>query len=117
MLRERHGSAVEPAVDDFRHSVHLFSALRALDRHGVDVRAVQFDVVRAVVGHTFQFLDASDGVHVSALTLPDIEGSSPVAVPADAPVLNVLDPVAETSFSDALRDPVDRIVVCDQVVA
>ena len=31
MLRERHGSAVEPAVDDFRHSVHLFSALRAGD--------------------------------------------------------------------------------------
>ena len=78
---------------------------------------MQFDVVRAVIGHAFQFLDASDGMHVSALTLPDIERCSPVTVPADAPVLHVLDPVAETSFSDALRNPVDGIVICDQVVS
>ena len=116
VLSKRHGSAVEPAVNNFRNTVHLFAALRALDRHGIDVRTVQFDVVRTVVGHFFQFCDASDGVHVSALTFPDIERGSPVTVTADAPVLNILDPIAETSFTDALRNPVDRVIIRDQVV-
>ena len=55
-------------------------------------------------------------MHASTLTLPDIQWSSPVTVTADSPVLNVLDPVAETSFTDALRNPVDRIIICDQVI-
>ena len=55
-------------------------------------------------------------MHVSALALPDIQRCTPVAVTADAPVLNILDPVSETAFSDTLRNPVDRVIVRDQVV-
>ena len=51
---------------------------------------------------------------MSAFTLPDVQWSSPVTVTADTPVLNVFKPVAETSFTDALRDPVDCIVISDQ---
>ena len=43
---------------------------------------------------------------MSALALPDIERGSPVTFAADAPVLDILDPVAETSLADTLRDPV-----------
>ena len=53
---------------------------------------------------------------MSTLALPDIQWCSPVTVTADSPVLNVLDPVTETSFTDAFRNPVDCIVVGDQVI-
>ena len=53
---------------------------------------------------------------MSAFTLPDVQWCSPVTVTADTPVLNVFKPVAETSFTDALRDPVDCIVISDQVI-
>ena len=53
---------------------------------------------------------------MSALTLPDIQRSTPVTVPADTPVLYILKPVSETALADILRDPVDRIVIRDQVL-
>ena len=53
---------------------------------------------------------------MSALALPDIERSSPITVTADSPVLNIFQPVAETAFTDAWRDPVDRIVIADQIL-
>ena len=63
-----------------------------------------------------ELLAAADGFHMSAFTFPYVKRSSPVTVTADSPVLNVLQPVAETSFSDALRDPVNGIVIPDQIV-
>ncbi len=53
---------------------------------------------------------------MSALTLPDIERGSPVTVSGNAPVLNILQPVPEASLADAIRNPVDGIVVADQVI-
>ena len=53
---------------------------------------------------------------MSALTLPNIQRSSPVTVTADTPVLNILQPVAKTSFTDAFRNPVDGVVIADQVI-
>ena len=44
-LRERHGAGIIPAVDDLVLAVHLAAALRAGERHVVDVRAVQLDVL------------------------------------------------------------------------
>ena len=116
MLCEGHGTGIEPAVDHLRNTVHLFAAFRAFDGNGIDVRTVQLNIIRAVVGHGFQLCDASDGMLMAALTLPDVQRSSPVTVTADAPVLYVLQPVAKTAFSDALRNPVDGVVVADQVV-
>ena len=54
---------------------------------------------------------------VAALALPDVERSSPVAVTADAPILDVLYPVAEASLAYALGNPVDGIVVSHKVVS
>ena len=53
---------------------------------------------------------------MAALTLPDIQRSTPVTITADSPVLNVFQPVAKTSFSDTFRNPVDGIVITDQVI-
>ena len=53
---------------------------------------------------------------MTTFTFPDVQRSSPVTVTGNTPVLNVLQPVAETSFSDTFRDPVDGVVVADQII-
>ena len=117
MLCEGHGTGIEPAVDNLRNTVHLLAALRAGDGHSIDERAVKLRCHHPGSFHDIRVLQlmdtmASDGVLVAALALPDIQRSTPVTVTADAPVLNVLQPVAETAFTDALRNPVDRCCCC-----
>ena len=51
VLSKGHGAGVKPAVDDFGDTLHLLAALRTLDGHSVHIGPVQFDVVRAIVGH------------------------------------------------------------------
>src|SRR5699024_8935859 len=63
-----------------------------------------------------KFLTAADGFHMAALAFPYVERCSPVTVSADSPVLNIFQPVAEAAFSDTLRDPVDGVVIPDQVL-
>ena len=73
MLRERHRAGVKPAVDHFRHAVHGFAALRTLNGDLVDIGTVKLHCLRFLVAaHLIELLAASDGVHVSALALPDI---------------------------------------------
>ena len=116
VLCERHGTGIEPAVDNFRYTVHLLAAARAGDGNGIDVGAMQLDIVRAVLRHALQLFNASDRMLMAALALPDIQRSTPVTVTADTPILYVLQPVTETALADALRNPVDCVVVADQVV-
>ncbi len=52
----------------------------------------------------------------AAFAFPHIQRCAPVTVPADTPVLDIFQPVSETALADALRDPVDRMVVADQVL-
>ena len=116
-LRKRHRTRVEPAVDDLGHAVHFLTALLARERDCVDVRTMQFDIGGAVRLKLTQLRNRSDGVLVPAGAFPDIERCTPVAIAADAPILHMLDPVAETTVANRLRNPVDRIVVCNKCVA
>ena len=54
---------------------------------------------------------------VSALTLPYIKGSAPVSVSGNTPVLNIFQPVAETSRTYIFRYPVDGVVISDKPVS
>ena len=117
VLGEGHGAGVEPAVDDFGDTLHLAAAVRALQLHAVHIGTVEFDVIRALDGFFLQFLDGTDAVSATAVrALPDVERGTPVTVTGQAPVLDVLEPVAEPAFADGLRDPVDGVVVSDEVV-
>ena len=115
-LCKRHRAGIEPAVDDLGHAVHLSAALGAADRHGIDVGAMQLQLVGAVVRQRLKLLDRTDRVLMTAAALPDIERRSPIAVAADAPILHMLKPVAEASLADALGNPVDRVIVRNQLV-
>ena len=53
---------------------------------------------------------------MSTLALPDIQWCSPITVTAKSPVLNVCQPIAKTTLTDALRNPVDGVVVADQII-
>ena len=117
MLCKWHCSRVKPAVNHLRYTMHRFSTNRTCNGNLINIWAMQFHrFCSLVTAHLKQFLTASDGMHMTALTLPDIQRSSPVTVSGNTPVLNIFQPVAETSFSDTLRNPVNGVVVADQVI-
>ena len=116
VLGKGHGAGVEPAVDDLGHTVHLLAAVGAGDGHLVHIGPVQLDVVGAILRHLLQLRDAADGVAVAALTLPDVQRGTPIAVAADGPVLDVLQPVAKAALADAFGVPLDGVVVGNQLL-
>ena len=116
-LGKGHRARIEPAVDDLGHAVHLPAAFRAADRHAIDVGSVQLQRFRAVFRQRLELFDRADRMLMSAAALPDVERRAPITVAADAPILHMLQPVAETPLADALGNPVDRVVVRDQLIA
>ena len=118
MLRKRHGSGIEPAVDHLRYAPHGLTAVRTGDGDLVDIRPVQLHRLRRrIAGQLMKFLSGTDGLHVAAaLALPYIQRCAPVTVSGDTPVLDVLQPVAETALADGFRNPVDRLIVAHQIV-
>ena len=119
MLCKRHCTGIKPAVNYFRYTMH--GTCRISDISWSD--ASMYGRCSSMVFRHFHPLsfqitpdDAANRFHMSALAFPDIQRCSPVSVTADAPVLYILQPVAETAFSNAFRDPVDGIIVADQVI-
>ena len=53
---------------------------------------------------------------MTAGTLPNIQWSSPITVTADAPILYVLQPLAKTALADGIWNPVNGIVVGNQLL-
>ena len=53
---------------------------------------------------------------VTAFAFPNVEGSAPITVTADAPVLNVFKPVAEAALADAFGNPVNGVVILNKVI-
>ena len=116
VLGKGHRAGIEPAVNHLGDAVHLPAALGAADGDSIDKRTMQLNVLGAVVAHLPQLGNGAYGMAFPAFALPDVEGCTPVAVAAQAPVLDILQPIAKAALSDALRDPVDGIVVADQIV-
>ena len=52
---------------------------------------------------------------MTAGALPDVKRCSPISVTGEAPILNVLKPVAKSSLTDILGNPVYSIVVLNKV--
>ena len=117
VLCKWHGSWIKPAVKYLRYTVHILATLRTLDCHSVDVWSVKLYLCCLWISCFFSELcTASDTLSVSAFTLPDIEWCAPVTVTWDSPILYILKPVSETSWTDRLRNPVYCIVVSDKII-
>ena len=102
MLCIWHRTGIEPAVDDFRYTVHLAAAVRAAQGDLVDIRLVKLDVLVAhivgavaaltlglqlceelvvVRGTLAELLDGADGLLLTAARAgPDVERGAPVTV-------------------------------------
>ena len=117
LLCERHCSAVEPAVHYFRYSRHRLAAVRACKMHVVNIRSVQFDVLSDVFLSFFnKFSSAAYAFQMAAFTSPDRDRCSPVSVSGYRPVVDVFEPVSESLFSYEIREPVDHVVVCNELI-
>ena len=116
MLGKGHGAAVKPAVNHLRHPAHLLAAVGTGDGHLIHKGPVELNILRAVGRHLLKLGDAADGMPVAALALPDVKRRAPVAVAAHRPVLDVFQPIAKAALANAFRQPVDRVVVGDQLV-
>ena len=96
--------------------MHLLATVRTGDCNIVDIRAVKFDVIRAVRAHLFEFFDAAYGVFFTAFTFPNVKRGTPISVSGNAPILYVCNPRAETACAYRRRNPVDCIIVFYKVV-
>ena len=98
--------------------MHHASAVGAGDRKRVHIRSVQFCVLSfRITGQFGELFPAADtDLIAAALALPDVQGSTPVSVAGNAPILNILEPVAEAALSDGRRDPVDLLVSAYKVI-
>ena len=74
MLCKRHCTGIEPAVDDFRHTLHGLAAVRTGKGHFIDIRTVKFYLRSLrIAAFLCQLRTAADGLLMSAaLALPDI---------------------------------------------
>ena len=117
VLCKWHRARIKPTVDNFGHAVHLAAAVRAGKLNAVDERLVKLDIVRAICRHCLQFFLGTDRVLLAAVVAdPYRKRCAPVTVTGQSPVLNILEPVAKTSFADALRDPVDLLIILYQFI-
>ncbi len=114
-LGKRHGTGVKPAVNNLWHTLHLAAALWALDGNSVDIWTMKLDFLWAVVGHGLQLCNGTDGVLMAAGAFPYVQRSTPITVAADAPILYVLQPLPKATLADGVRNPVDGVVVGNEL--
>ena len=118
VLGEWHGAGIEPAVNDLGYPVHGLPALGTLICKVVNIGTVQLHGQGIFpAGLFFELCPGPDRLLVAAvLTFPDIQRGAPVAVSGNTPVLDILQPLAEAAFPDALGNPVHGIVVRNEFV-
>ena len=133
-LGKRHGTGVEPAVDDFRHTPHPGSRCeRGVVGDRVDVGLVHAEIVgefrirglRPVkdVGALHAWLGRERRIRrhrlglAGRLTLPDRQRRAPIPLARESPIDIRLQEVAEPAVLDVLGQPVDPGVVGEHLLA
>ena len=138
----RHCAAIEPYVDEVQFALHRLAARRHED-DAVHIRTMQIDDRRIVVRlaiiahfvlrprvrfhearlHRFldfieQFCDRTDTNFLFAvLGAPNRQRCTPITTTAQVPIVQVLQPFAETACSGALGLPIDGLVERNHLLA
>src|SRR3981189_2262378 len=98
-----------PGVEHRLDARGATGAMRARDRHVVDVRAVEVEAREVAPRELAQLGYGTDArVGAAVPTAPARQRVSPVPVARERPVDVVLEPVAEPTVLDVLRVPADR---------
>ena len=116
ILRERHGTRIEPAVDYLGRARHFPSALFTSAGKVIEVRAVKLYIPFNSASF-FQFrLGAYDFDFAAIGTHPNGQRRSPVAVAGKPPIDDVFEEIAHAAFLDCIGHPVHGTVCGDQAV-
>ena len=67
-----------------------------------------------VNGPLAQFFHTANNQYFTVFSLPDRNGSAPIAVPADIPVADTVQPLTEGAVTNISRYPVDLLIVLKQ---
>ena len=113
-LRVRHRARVEPAVDDFRDAAVLAALVH--ERHAVDGRPVQVELAELAARALLELGDGADADVVAVAVRPERQRRAPEALTRQRPVDVVLEPVAEASFANVLRHPLDAAIELDHAL-
>ena len=114
-LRKRHGTGVEPDIQDIRDAAHhglTGRVVRVRANQLVNLRAVQCGRANAEV--RLQLIEGSVDVDTRVLVVigdPHRNRRTPVAGTGDVPVACALEPLAELTVANVLRHPFDLVVV------
>ena len=124
VLRERHRTGLEPAVQHVGDAVHRRLAgrvVRVRTRQLVDIRSVHVDVAlvvtRVVTEIGLELVKRTVDVDARVLRViahPHRDRRAPEAVARDRPVAGIGKPLAELAVLDVVRDPVDLLVEFEQ---
>ena len=125
MLREGHRARVEPHVDHLGHAAHRLAAcalrVRAIGRvRAREARLVHEGPVVILQPRARTLRELREGAHhvrVPARAAPNRQRRPPVALAGERPVDVVLQPVTEASVLHVRREPVDRLVAPEQLLA
>lgn len=98
--------------------MHRSAAFFALKGYRVEHGLVQLDILWRVRSIFAQFRTAAHDMVMSAIRAhPHGQGSSPIALPADAPVDNVFKEITHAAFADGFGNPIYLFIVFNQSVA
>ena len=118
VLRGRHGSGVEPGVEDGRQPTRCRVAV--LDRAGegdvVDGRAMEVEAAELAPGQPLELGHRADAGVVALTAAPDRQRRAPIPVAREGPVHVALQPLAEAAVLDVFRVPADALVLPQEVV-
>ncbi|MNW49069.1 hypothetical protein D3C74_264720 [compost metagenome] len=119
MLCKRHRTAVEPHIDHFARPFHHSAfAVRAMDLHFIHIRFMQLKIFTDMTYRMFPQL--GDAVRrklpAAVWANPHVQRRAPIAVPADVPIDQFFEELAEAAFTDMPWIPFNRIVVGDQLI-
>ena len=78
---------------------------------------MKLDILRAIIGKRFEFFYRAYRVSVPAGTFPYIKRSSPISVTGNTPVLNIFDPLSESSGTNCFRNPIHFIIILYKLVS
>ena len=115
ILRIRHGTGFEPAVEHFGNALHCTAAAFARNRNLVDELFVQIFGIDA--RKRFELFPASDADRFFArIAFPNRNRIAPKAVSADRPIARARKPFSEPPVFDVRRPPIDFGIRFEQYV-
>ena len=117
-LCERHGAAVEPAVDNDGFTLHSAAAFFTFEGDGVEHGLMKLDILRHLGSIVPEVLTAAHNMVIAAVGAhPYGQGSTPITLTADTPVNDILKEITHAALADRSRYPIYLFIILDHLIA